>query len=60
MEKSIRANILSYEELEEKLASFLNEGDDDDEDERPRKKSSSKTKLADKKKKGKKKYKGDI
>lgn len=60
LEKAIRANILSYEELEEKLASFLNEGDDDDEDERPRKKSSSKTKLANKKKKGEKKYKGDI
>ena len=60
LEKAIRANILSYEELEEKLASFLNEGDDDDEDERPCKKSSSKTKLANKKKNGKKKYKGDI
>ena len=59
LEKAIRANILSYDELEEKLASFLNEGDDD-EDERPRKKSSSKSKLADKKKKKGKKYKSDI
>lgn len=60
LEKAIRANILSYEELEEKLASFLNEGgDEDEEDEAPRKKS-SKSKLADKKKKNGKKYKGDI
>lgn len=60
LEKAIRANILSYEELEEKLASFLNEGgDEDEEDEAPRKES-SKSKLADKKKKNGKKYKDDI
>ena len=60
LEKAIRANILSYEELEGKLASFLNEDrDDDEEDEAPRKKS-SKSKLADKKEKNGKKYKGDI
>ena len=59
LEKAVRASILSYDQLEEKLASFLNEGgDDDDEDDAPVK--SSKSKLADKKKKNRKKYKGDI
>lgn len=57
LEKATRANILPYEELEEKLASFLNEGDEDDEDDMPKKKSGNKRKgLANKKKK----YKGDI
>lgn len=57
LEKIVRANILSYEELEEKLATFLNEGDD--EEDAP-KKSPKSDKLADKKKKKKKSYKGDI
>lgn len=61
LEKIVRANILSYEELEDKLAAFLNESEDDDDDEAPgKKKSSKKDKLADKKKKKKKSYKGDI
>lgn len=58
LEKAIRGNTLSYDELEEKLASFLNESDDDDEgDETPKSKKSSKES---KKKKNGKKYKSDI
>lgn len=59
LEKAIRGNILSYEELEEKLASFLNESDDDDEgDDTP--KSKKKSSKESKKKKNGKKYKSDI
>lgn len=55
LEKIVRANILSYDELQEKLNNFLNEGEDED-DEKPIKKK----KLEKDKKKKKKSYKGDI
>lgn len=57
LEKAVRASILSYDKLEEKLAAFLNESDEDsDIDEMM---TAKKSKLVDKKKK-KKSYKGDI
>ncbi len=55
LEKAVRASILSYDKLEEKLAAFLNESDEDsDIDEMM---TAKKSKLVDKKKKS---YKGDI
>ena len=58
LEALVKAQIPSYDELEEKLMTFLNESPDDDaEDETPKKKSKD---LEKKKAKGKKKYKGDI
>lgn len=57
LEKAVRASILSYDKLEEKLAAFLNESDEDsDIDEMM---TAKKSKLVDKKKK-EKSYKGDI
>lgn len=58
LEKAVRASILSYDKLEEKLAAFLNESDEDsDIDEMM---TAKKSKLVDKKKKKKSCYKGDI
>lgn len=61
LEGIVRAQIKSYDELEELLSKFLNVpmGDDeDDEDEKPKKK--KKSKDSEKPKKKKKKFKGDI
>lgn len=60
LEGIVRAQIESYDELEEKLNKFLNEDHDfEDEDEAPKKKASKK-KDSGKDKKKKKKYKSDI
>lgn len=60
LEKIVRDNILSYEELEDKLKKFLNESpEEDDEEERPKKKKSKEDKV-DKNKKKKKLRRGDI
>lgn len=59
LEKAVRASILPYDKLEEKLAAFLNESDEDsdiDEMMAPKKSGNKRKGLADKKKK----YKGDI
>lgn len=59
LEKIVRSNIPSYEDLESKLRKFLNESpvdEDEDMDEKPKKKKKDK----DKDKKKKKKFKGDI
>lgn len=57
LEKAVRASILSYDKLEEKLAAFLNESDEDSDIDETM--TAKKSKLVDKKKK-KKSYKGDI
>lgn len=57
LEAMVRAEIKSYDELEEILNNFLNESGDDDDDDKPVKKK-SKDKASDKKKK--KKFKSDI
>lgn len=52
LEKMVKAQIKSYDELETILKNYLNEGDDDDEDEAPKeKKKSSKSDKSSKKKK---------
>lgn len=60
LEKAVRANILSYDDLQEKLNNFLNEGDDDEDDINDKKSKKKNKKLEDSKKKKKKSYKGDI
>lgn len=60
LEKIVRNNMLSYDELEEKLATFLNESPEEDDSEDTKKDSKKKSKLENKKKKKKKTYKGDI
>lgn len=57
LESLVKAQIPSYDELEEKLMNFLNESPDDEEEPKAKKKSKD---LEDKKKKAKKKYKSDI
>ncbi len=55
LEKIVRNQIKSYDELEEELNKFLNEnpGDDEDEDEAPKKKTKKKSKSSLTKKKKK-------
>lgn len=61
LEKMVRAQIKSYDELEKILKSYLNEEEDDEDDEpRPKKKVSSKSKDKDKKLAKKKKKVADI
>ena len=57
LEKIVRDQIKSYDELEEELNKFLNEAPADDEDDAPKKKKKS---SVDKAKKKKKKYHSDI
>lgn len=64
LEAIVKSHIPSYEELEEKLRSFLNESSDDEDEERPKKKKKKGIHkdhyMEDEKPKKKKKYRSDI
>lgn len=60
LEKMVRAQIKDYDELEDILKSYLNEGDDDDEPKAKKKKKASKDKEKSSKAKSKKKKVSDI